>query len=198
MLSEMSDRKLRLYAVACMRASWSALTAENSREAVELAERIADGEAEPILTILDDYDSIDSIGICGASACEAAEFGAVYSGNLLTVVERRAHLLGEIAGDIAKPTTCNWRTPQVMTLALIAYENRANEDGALDVFRLAMLADALEEAGCNDEVMLRHLRGWERTHDGEGSPAGPNQGWRELSGPHVRGCWALDLVLGKE
>ena len=49
--------------------------------------------------------------------------------------------------------------------------------GHLDPVRLAILADALEEAGCNSIDILAHLR----------SP-----------GPHVRGCWALDLILGKE
>jgi hypothetical protein len=42
--------------------------------------------------------------------------------------------------------------------------------------RGALLADALEDAGCTDAELLGHLR----------SP-----------GPHVRGCWAVDLVLGK-
>jgi hypothetical protein len=70
--------------------------------------------------------------------------------------------------------------------------------GTLDPARLAVLSDALEEAGCDNEAILRHLRGWGRMHDGEGSPAGPNQGWRELPGPHVRGCCALDLILGRE
>ena len=45
------------------------------------------------------------------------------------------------------------------------------------VDRLPLLADALEDAGCNDAELLVHLR----------SP-----------GPHVRGCCAVDLVLGKE
>jgi hypothetical protein len=49
--------------------------------------------------------------------------------------------------------------------------------GELDPVCLAILADALEEAGCTDPSILGHLR----------SP-----------GPHVRGCWALDLVLGKK
>ena len=49
--------------------------------------------------------------------------------------------------------------------------------GMLDPDRLTVLADALEEAGCGDEKLLDHLR----------SP-----------GPHVRGCWATDLLLGKE
>jgi hypothetical protein len=44
------------------------------------------------------------------------------------------------------------------------------------VDRLAVLADALEEAGCADALLLAHLR----------SP-----------GPHVRGCFALDAVRGK-
>jgi hypothetical protein len=42
---------------------------------------------------------------------------------------------------------------------------------------LGVLSDALEEAGCDKEDILNHLRG---------------------PGPHVRGCWALDLLLGKE
>ena len=50
------------------------------------------------------------------------------------------------------------------------------EDGPLDSDRLAVLADALEEAGCENEDILQHLRG---------------------PGPHVRGCWVVDLVLGK-
>lgn len=48
--------------------------------------------------------------------------------------------------------------------------------GTLDVARLAVLADALEEAGITDAFLLDHLRG---------------------SGPHVRGCFALDAILGR-
>ena len=42
--------------------------------------------------------------------------------------------------------------------------------------RMPVLGDALEEAGCEDEVILEHCR---------------------QPGTHVRGCWVLDLVLGK-
>jgi hypothetical protein len=49
-------------------------------------------------------------------------------------------------------------------------------EGLLDGTRLAILADALEETGCADEELLGHLRG---------------------PGPHVRGCWPIDLLLGK-
>lgn len=65
------------------------------------------------------------------------------------------------------------------------------ENGTLDPFRLAVLADALEEAGCDSEDLLWHLRGLER-HQFHPSYQVPMQG------PHVRGCWALDWVLGRE
>jgi hypothetical protein len=54
-------------------------------------------------------------------------------------------------------------------LAHLIYDQRRFTD-------LPVLADALEEAGCTDQTILDHLRG---------------------PGPHVRGCWAVDLLLGK-
>lgn len=69
-----------------------------------------------------------------------------------------------------------WVTRVTARLAQAAYENRELPSGHLDPARLAVLSDALEEAGCTDADLLSHLR----------SP-----------GPHVRGCWALDSVLGK-
>jgi hypothetical protein len=68
------------------------------------------------------------------------------------------------------------QTPAVGSLAQAAYDERILPSGELESARLAVLADALEDAGCTDDAILSHLR----------SP-----------GPHVRGCWALDLVLGK-
>jgi hypothetical protein len=64
----------------------------------------------------------------------------------------------------------------VVALAQAAYDQRELPAGHLDRARLAILADALEEAGCTDQTILGHLRG---------------------PGPHVRGCWAVDLILGK-
>jgi hypothetical protein len=71
------------------------------------------------------------------------------------------------------PTWLAWGGGTVKRLAEAAYEERQLPAGTLDVARLAVLADALEEAGCNDAGLLGHLRS---------------------EGPHVRGCWALDLV----
>jgi len=86
-----------------------------------------------------------------------------------------------------------------------------SHDGTLDPALLSVLADALEDDGCEDEPLLRHLRGWERCRpclgrlrDGRGEPVGGtcpacfDSGWVRSPNPHVRGCWVLDLVLGKE
>ena len=63
-----------------------------------------------------------------------------------------------------------WLTADVLGLARGIYEKRAFQ-------RMPILADALMDAGCEEEVIIGHCRG---------------------KGRHVRGCWLLDLVLGKE
>jgi hypothetical protein len=76
------------------------------------------------------------------------------------------------------------------------------EDGTLDPVRLLVLADALEEAGCDSWWLLSHLRGEEPC---PACLAGPerkrcprcHEGNVPLRGPHVRGCWAVDLILGE-
>jgi hypothetical protein len=70
-----------------------------------------------------------------------------------------------------------WHDATVPKLAQTAYDERDLTSGHLDSKRLAILADALEEAGCSSEDILAHLRG---------------------PGPHVRGCWVIDLVMRKE
>jgi hypothetical protein len=77
-----------------------------------------------------------------------------------------------------RPVSINpaWLTPTVTALAIAAYEECVLPAGELDPARLAVLADALEEAGCDKDEILTHLR----------SP-----------GPHIRGCWPVDALLGK-
>jgi hypothetical protein len=83
-----------------------------------------------------------------------------------------SQLLRDIVGNPFRPITLkpSWRTSNVVALARGIYDDRAFD-------HLPILADALEEAGCTDQTVLNHLRG---------------------PGPHVRGCWAVDLLLGKE
>lgn len=88
------------------------------------------------------------------------------------------------------------------------------EDGTLDGFRLTLVADALEEAGCPVEMPCPVCGAIEETTDrlspwfGVRCPCGKSGGGGSVShpllahlrspGPHWRGCWALDLLLGKE
>lgn len=86
--------------------------------------------------------------------------------------------------------------------------------GLLEADRLAVLADSLEDGGCTDGDLLRHLRGEERcpscvailspTSGGCwpcrlcGAADWDHCGWLPLAGPHCLGCWSLDLILGRE
>jgi hypothetical protein len=63
-----------------------------------------------------------------------------------------------------------WRSDTALSLARQMYESR-------EFSAMPILADALQDAGCDSDDVLNHCRG---------------------SGPHVRGCWVVDLVLGKE
>jgi len=105
-------------------------------------------------------------------------------------------------------------TPLVLQLAEAAYTMRT-DTGALDNDALAVLSDALEEAGLEGESRLCRLcngtgiREYMATYN-RGSPcvgcygAGmvheqhPILAHLRSTGPHYRGCWALDLILGKE
>jgi hypothetical protein len=86
----------------------------------------------------------------------------------------QAALLREIVGNPfqtwpSNPAWLRWQDGTVPMLARAIYSDHAFK-------RLPVLADALEDAGCTDAELLGHLRG---------------------PGPHVRGCWALDLLLGR-
>jgi hypothetical protein len=94
--------------------------------------------------------------------------------NLSSEAERavQAELIRDIFGNPFRPIAFDpsWRTSAALALANSMYESR-------DFAAMPVLADALEEAGCGDADILSHCRG---------------------GGPHVRGCWVVDLVLGKQ
>jgi hypothetical protein len=88
----------------------------------------------------------------------------------------QASLVRDVFGNPFRPINLSpaHRAPTIVSLARAAYDERRLPGGTLDVHRLAVLADALEEAGASGELVA-HLR----------SP-----------GPHVRGCCAVDACLG--
>jgi hypothetical protein len=198
-----SDRKLRLFACACCRRVWHLAPHDDTRGAVEAAERFADGggTAADLLRVhvsaaqvFYDYlregrqaDREAARADCSAAAT-AAWTAANLSGEWSLAAEvaggvnagpARADLLRDIFGNPFRPATVlpPWQTPQAVGLAQATYDERELPAGTLDPARLAVLADALEDAGCDEADLLGHLRG---------------------PGPHVRGCWAVDLILGKQ
>jgi hypothetical protein len=97
--------------------------------------------------------------------------------------ERRgqADLVRDLFGNpfrppAVEPAWLTWGDRTVVRLAQAAYDNRRLPAGLLDDDRLRVLADALEDAGCQDAQVLGHLRS---------------------GGGHARGCWAVDALLGK-
>jgi hypothetical protein len=91
-------------------------------------------------------------------------------------------LIRDVLGNLFRPSppidpsVLTWNGGIVPRLAVSAYEGRLLPSGQLEPNRLAVLADALEEAGCTEAGILEHLRG---------------------PGPHARGCHVLDLLAGK-
>jgi hypothetical protein len=182
-----SDRKLRLFACARCHAPGTVLTDERSGNAVRVAERYADGEATPD-ELTDAYQA--AARVCDEAGAEAsfaaAAAAAPYADEAdaadvaaLGLGEQGAAVLRDLIGNPFRtaPVQRAWLTPAILSLARAAYDEQGLTGGPLDPARLAVLADALEDAGCDNADLLGHLRG---------------------PGPHVRGCWAVDLLLGRE
>jgi hypothetical protein len=188
-----SDRKLRLFAVACCRRVWPLLAEEWSRQAVESAEKYADGLcSDEQLEETGKRAGWAAAGAGQGSAAEAAAWAAAGKGEVGWVEITAAHagwaetaeesprpfhcdLLRDIFGNSFRSQAINpaWLGSNGGTVPIIArtiYDERAFD-------RLPVLANALQEAGCTDKEILNHCR---------------------QPGVHVRGCWALDLILGKE
>jgi hypothetical protein len=182
-------RKLRLFACACCRRLGPLLGSDRHLHLVAMAERFADGQATE-----------QELALARVAAQPAKPWGeqaACFAGALEIIgavsqvieyakaaherkpdrdAERRgqAEILRDIFGNHfprvkASPAWSQWNDGLVVGMAEQIYEERTFED-------LPMLADALEESGCEQRTLLGHLR---------------------CGGVHVPGCWALDVVLGK-
>jgi hypothetical protein len=211
-----SERKLRLFAVACCRRIWPLLADDRSRRAVELTEAWADdrrascnldqadldpgyddwlGEVDRVWRAAVEAEHAAAAGRYGGDHAARAGAGAASStatptltvediqaaaraasagvvGNEDRESAAQAHLLRCIFGNPFRLVALDpsWLTSTAVALAAGIYDDRAFD-------RLPILADAFQDAGCDNEDILTHCRG---------------------PGPHVRGCWVVDLVLGKE
>ena len=204
-----SDRKYRLFSVACCREHQDRLSDERSRYAVGVAERYADGgasEAELVAaerTARAAASELNQWCLVAGTAAEAASHrvqppeGPRIGGGMIEwyqdskyweavpvfvlqgfsayEAEPMEHylvdLLRDIFGNPFHPVGIlpEWCTDTVQTLARQTYAER-------DFSAMPILADALQDAGCDNADILEHCRGL---------------------GPHARGCWVVDLVLGK-
>jgi hypothetical protein len=201
---KLGSRKLRLFACACCRRAWGRLTPRH-RKAVELAERYSDREVtkrewaparRALLPRASSFSAADdaigyalhndaltaakfTAGNASALAVEEVVSGPMgamlrYSGKAEDAESRQqAALLRCIAGARYRLPRIKsaWLTSDVVALARGIYEGRAFD-------RMPILADALQEAGCDNSDILSHCRDTKQTH--------------------ARGCWVVDLVLGKE
>jgi len=204
-----SPRKRRLFGVASYFFAWPHPPAV-CRAVVDIAERLADGEAteveyhsactrasesyEPVVSEARWYPAELRLGCSTGRPYEALfvpfgqaeipETNRVRTGDVMQPTERVAHavplldwravtdLFREVFGNPFRTVAFDsaWRSPLAVELASAMYELRA-------FGRMPELAAALELAGCGVPEVLAHCC---------------------ASGSHVRGCWVIDLVLGRE
>lgn len=223
-----SDRKLRLFAVACHERIFHHLTDKRDcRKTIEFAERFADGLATKIelrgkawgkpgsvFTVVH-HDAWDAAEDSASYAAEAAKnvvlrldpflfqerelafkraasdslsFGEAFQniemalpkewigkGNCARDAERAGQcvLIREIFGPLPFRLVSldpSWLTTNVREISQAIYDDRAFD-------HMPILADALMDAGCDSDEIIHHCRS---------------------DGPHVRGCWVVDLLLGNK
>jgi hypothetical protein len=198
-LDRLSTRGWRLFAVACCRRLQTLIKDRRSLKAVDIAEGFATHSAayEELDAAYDAaFDVVASYlrkaerpqwsgpvpeGYAAHAACyaahpdESADDVAHYARQALGSDAEcgvQVVVLRDIFGNPFRPVAADpgWRTSTVVALARQMYESR-------DFAPMPVLADALQDAGCDHPDVLDHCRG---------------------PGPHVRGCWVVDLILGKQ
>ncbi len=204
--NKISERKQRLFACACCRRMWNLLTDDRSRAIVQIAEEYSDGNATrseldtayeaarravavPIVSFKSVMGTITNYTPASV-ACGAGTTGPRFSSRPTTLLaaviaetlagDRSAHgeerkeqaaIFRDLIGNPFRPVTLDprWLSSTVLDLARTIYDERVFE-------RMPILGDALMDAGCDNEEIIEHCQGL---------------------GPHTRGCWVIDLLLGK-
>lgn len=207
-------RKLRLYAVAVSRACCydPPQPPPMPSGCLELAQDWAEAAADSTSESTPGW--VRGLWVSAIDPASAARQAADYKPRHPLAV----HFVREVFGNpfcpvAVDPAWLAWQGGTIPRLAQAIYDDRAFD-------RLPILADALEEAGCTEEEVLRHCRGQERCpycleHPGQswgfvnshrallwcgqcnGGSLRNGSGWIRLRGPHVRGCWVVDLLTGR-
>jgi hypothetical protein len=198
-----SRRKQLLFGCACWRRVWHLLPHGPAREVVAAAERSVDGLADTeglrllkreVFQAAEEARSSPSFGARRAEvleglvmwclerpgtvafAIDGGQNAAHWAGQWAVAAESKAQcdLLREVFGNPFRPVSVEpawrrWNDGAVVKMAQAIHEECRFAD-------LPILADALEEAGCDRADMVQHCR---------------------TGGPHVHGCWLLDLLLEK-
>jgi hypothetical protein len=181
----------------CRRAEVAAIAADEAAQAVQRAAGL-DDHCHPDVwnrIVLDSNAAAAARYLLQGMYCGMASFCARCTENVVSAAaeepyrpgaqslsswnayqnQRRLNVawLRDIFGNPFRPVAFDaaWRTGTAVSLARHMYESR-------DFSAMPILADALQDAGCEHEAVLAHCRD-------------PHQ-------VHVRGCWVVDLVLGKE
>jgi hypothetical protein len=200
-----SNRKLRLFAIACCHRLHHVMDDAVIRRRLQVAEQHAEGQATDakLMAVWTDRwnsdTSVDTEGwravayavlLNAVDAAEGSRFAA------MSAASNVPHLLPDLTTNPAWHVAVNeerlaqskigrdifgnpfrkvqflrdWLTSTVIAVANSIYDERSFD-------RLPILANALQDAGCDNADILNHCRG---------------------EAPHVRGCWVVDLLLGKE
>lgn len=213
-----SERRLRLFACACCRHIAHLFFSREQHRAVETAEKFADDltrdtNLAELYSTLDglrplapenensvrhqtaqfsyhavinaistsaryndigagSYDLWENVKEVADSCARALAWAGKARPDFLAAIAMQSVLARDIFGNPFRPLPFDpaWRTTTVVSLATAIYEERAFN-------RLPILSDALEDAGCTHADILNHCR---------------------EPGEHARGCWLLDLILGRQ
>ncbi len=185
-----SDRKLRLFAVACCRHFWGRVRNGSCRRGAETAEKYADarcsrqaltdaglaayrdnsGQFSPFDDAAWETTLIDAFDAAGATVSCLEQHVDIKSALSPILCALLHDVLGNPFRLVAvAPVWLARNGGAVVKVAQGIYQDRAFD-------QMPILADALEDAGCTDTGILAHCRG---------------------NGEHARGCWVVDLLLGK-